>query len=99
MDVGFVPARSVTVYTVEIDDESVLLDGRDGGLHLLNPTASLVWAIVDGEATVSELASELADGFGIAPATALADLSAIVVELDATGLLVDARATHIEGGV
>ena len=97
-DAEFVPARAPAVYTVEIDHESVLLDRRDGRLHLLNPTAALVWTIVDGEASVAELASELADGFGISSTTALADLAAVVADLDAAGLLVDARAANIEGG-
>ena len=58
-----VPQRCTGVRGVEIDDESVLYDERDGRLHLLNWSASAVWWSINGTATVEDLATALATRF------------------------------------
>lgn len=44
---------------VEIDGEAVVYDGDAGELHHLNPTATLVFSLLDGTTTVRELALEI----------------------------------------
>lgn len=83
----FAPARGAAVYTVEIEGEAVILDESNDRLHLLNPSAALVWAIIDGDATVDELASELAADFAVTPDAALVDVLGIVGRLSDEGLL------------
>jgi PqqD family protein of HPr-rel-A system len=50
---------------VEIDGEAVIYDESNGSLHHLNPTATIVFSLCDGTATIGELASELADAFSV----------------------------------
>jgi PqqD family protein of HPr-rel-A system len=50
---------------VELDGEAVVYDERSGELHHLNPTATLVFKLLDGTATVRQLAAEVADAFGL----------------------------------
>jgi PqqD family protein of HPr-rel-A system len=55
--------RDLTV--VELDGEAVIYDERSGELHHLNPTATLIFGFLDGTVTVRELASDVADAFGV----------------------------------
>jgi hypothetical protein len=75
------------VYTVTIDGEAVLLDEVSDRLHHLNAPASLVWACLDGHASVAALARELGDELGAPYETVLQDTLAIVADLDDQQLL------------
>ena len=87
IDAGFAPARSVDAYAVVLDGEAVILDERLDRLHLLNHTATLLWQLFDGDATLAELAAELSDELGADRAAVLADLVAISGHLGDEGLL------------
>lgn len=50
---------------VELDGEAVIYDEDSGNLHHLNPTATVVFALCDGSATVREMAGEIAEAFGV----------------------------------
>ena len=50
---------------VELDGEAVIYDEESGDLHHLNPTATIVFSLCDGTATVKELSSEIATAFGV----------------------------------
>jgi PqqD family protein of HPr-rel-A system len=50
---------------VELDGEAVIYDEINGDLHRLNPTATVVFSLLDGSATLDELARELADAYGM----------------------------------
>ena len=93
----FVPAPNAAVHTVEIDGEAVLLDQAANRLHHLNPTATLVWACLDGRASIAEIAVDLSRGFGAPHHTVLADTIAVTRMLGDEGLLANvepkARAT------
>jgi PqqD family protein of HPr-rel-A system len=49
---------------VELDGEAVVYDERNGDLHHLNPTATLVFGLCDGSATGRQLAADIADAYG-----------------------------------
>ena len=48
---------------VELDGEAVIYDDESGELHHLNPTATIVFNLLDGSATIKELSAEIADAF------------------------------------
>jgi PqqD family protein of HPr-rel-A system len=48
---------------VELDGEAVIYDDETGELHHLNPTATIVFNLCDGTATIKELAADIADAF------------------------------------
>jgi PqqD family protein of HPr-rel-A system len=50
---------------VELDGEAVVYDEDRANLHHLNQTATLVFSLCDGTATVAELAADLSEGFGV----------------------------------
>lgn len=59
------PARAAHVAWVELDGEAVLYDEETEALHVLNPTATVVWSVLDGEVSLAELAGELAEAYGL----------------------------------
>jgi PqqD family protein of HPr-rel-A system len=48
---------------VELDGEAVIYDEINGDLHRLNPTATVVFSLLDGSATLEELARDLAEAY------------------------------------
>jgi PqqD family protein of HPr-rel-A system len=84
------PRREVV--TAEIDGDAVIYDELLGATHLLNPTAAIVWGLLDGETRLDELSADLAEAFGVDVGEVLADVVMIVGELGRRGLLEDVAA-------
>lgn len=78
------------VEAVDVDGQLVLWEPHSNQVHRLDPTASLLWPLLDGSATVTELALDVADVFGIRVKQAERDIAALVESLAATHLLDDA---------
>lgn len=83
----FAPARRSGIAWVELDGEAVLYDADGGGVHALNPTATLVWQLLDGTATLATLADELAEAFAADPRQIAGDLEQLVGALATSGVL------------
>jgi hypothetical protein len=92
------PARSPSVIAVELDGEAVLYLTERDEMHLLNPLATVVWNIIDGQAPVSTLADELAEAFGADVGQVLSDLTVLLGQLDADGLVTDSRTPTVGVG-
>lgn len=76
---------------VELDGEAVIYDDANSRIHYLNPTATLVFSIFDGTATVRDLAQDIAQVYQVPPDE---------VEKQVRALLRDFRkANLLEGGV
>ena len=48
IDESFVPVPRSTVATAELDGEAVIFSEETQNMHVLNPTATIVWACFDG---------------------------------------------------
>jgi peroxiredoxin len=59
----FVPVGRSDVSIVERDGELVLVDPLTGAVHVLNPTAAIVWQCLDGSGSVDEIGIDIADVF------------------------------------
>jgi PqqD family protein of HPr-rel-A system len=59
------PRAREDLATVELDGEVVIYDEASGDLHHLNPTATLVFSMCDGNATIAELAADIGEVFGM----------------------------------
>ncbi len=71
----------------ELDGQLVLLDEQTARLHVLNPTAALVWQCLDGEADVATLSAEIAEEVGADHDTVYRDVCDLVGRLAQDGLL------------
>jgi peroxiredoxin len=60
---AFVPVGRPDVSIAEHDGETVLVDAATGAVHLLNPTAAIVWQCLDGSGSVAEIVADIADVF------------------------------------
>ncbi len=59
------PRTREDLVVVELDGEAVIYDEVSGELHHLNPSATLVFSLFDGTATIHQIALELAEAFGV----------------------------------
>jgi PqqD family protein of HPr-rel-A system len=50
---------------VELDGEAVVYDEETQDLHHLNPTATIVFGLCDGTATIAEMAGDISTAFGV----------------------------------
>lgn len=95
----FVPRRAVTAYTVELDGEAIVLDQEQNRLHLLNHTATVVWACFDGSGTLAEIAHDLAATLAQPEARILDEVVALARNLGHEGLLDAVAADDDRAGV
>jgi hypothetical protein len=88
-DIGptFVPARGTRAYTVEIDGEAIVLDEEQNRLHLLNATATILWACFDGQSTLAAIADDVAETVALDAAQITDEVVALARTLGAEGLL------------
>ena len=88
---GFVATVRPDVASVDVDGEVVLYDDGARVFHRLNPSASVLWACLDGASTLSEIAADLAEAYRVAPARVLDDVVSAARRFGAAGLLVGVR--------
>ncbi len=87
IDATFIPWPKPSVADVELDGERFLYDTESRRLHRLDRVGSIIWACLDGAATISDLSSDLAEAFGAEIAQVRIDVLALVRHLAAEDLL------------
>lgn len=90
----YVPLRGGALVALDMDYGASIYNYEFDLVHRLSPTAAITWHVCDGEATVEQLSAEIADAFGAEPGAVLHDVCALVAELDALGIVVDAGRTR-----
>jgi hypothetical protein len=84
------------VEEAELDGEMVLYNPVDHRIHHLDPRATIVWQLFDGDATIGELAADIADVFDTPVDTVTADLITLAEDLHGEGLLVDSSSGRLD---
>lgn len=69
------------------DDKGFCYDAEFDVLHVLSPTASIVWERLDGKTTLYELAEQLAQQFSANDTTVRGDVLSIVHDFAVNNLL------------
>jgi PqqD family protein of HPr-rel-A system len=72
---------------VELDGEAVIYDELSGDLHHLNSAATLVLGLCDGTATGRQLASDIAEAYGLPRERVAAEVQAALREFRKSKLL------------
>ena len=70
-----------------MDRQAVLLNVETGAVFALNPSASTIWLLLDGESDASAIADELGELVGRDGASLLPDVDAAVEQLRVEGLI------------
>jgi hypothetical protein len=81
------PRRRSDIECVVVDRELVAYDPSRACLHLLNPTAALVWERCDGTRAIGAIVDELAATHGTSNAIVEADVRACLADFAERGLL------------
>ncbi len=99
LELTFDPASkpvAAPVEEAELDGETVLYNPVDHRIHHLDPRATLVWQLLDGDASIAELAADISDAFGAPRDEVTEDLLTLVTDLHAEGLLIDSASGRLE---
>ncbi len=72
------PKRVATLVEEEADDDLLLADFRRSQMHMLNPTAAVVWDLCDGENSVEEIAGLIAEHFSLQVTDVLGDVEKVL---------------------
>jgi hypothetical protein len=91
IDADFVAVARSDVTSVELDGELVLYDDAARVMHRLNPTASMLWACLDGSGSLAEIAADVASAYGADVVQVCSDLVAASRHLGRMGLVVGVR--------
>lgn len=83
--------RADRLTSVELDGETVIHDDSNGSVHVLDPIATVVWAVLDGTSTLEEIAVDLAEAFAAPVAQVNEDVLALARRLGRSGLLAGVR--------
>ena len=73
---------------VVLDGEAVVYDDETGDLHHLNPSATLVFQLCDGSGSARDLASDIAEVYGVGLDVVLPQVRETIERFGAAGLLV-----------
>jgi len=57
------PAQNPDIATKEIGEETLLYGANAEAVHILNPTAKLIWDLCDGKHTIADITQEILDTF------------------------------------
>jgi PqqD family protein of HPr-rel-A system len=87
------PKVRADLTVVELDGEAVIYDEASGELHHLNPSATLIFDLLDGTATMRELAGDVADAFGLPAEEVESQIRILVRRFRTLGLLDEATAS------
>ena len=81
------PRRAMRIADRLVDGELVLYDPDEQRLHVLNPTAGLIWRLCDGKHQESDLVATLADRYPRNRAAIEEDVPRIIERFRNEGLL------------
>jgi PqqD family protein of HPr-rel-A system len=85
------PSKAADVLELDMGDGVILYNHDSSLVHHLNPSAAILWKLCDGEASVGQLAKEIAEEYGLEPKEVEVQVTAVVAEFDALDLVVDSR--------
>jgi len=86
IELGFVARLVPELEVAQIGDENVVIGGN-AQLLVLNPTASLIFTFLDGEASLAELVDDFTDVLGVDREVVEADVLTFARQLGAGGFL------------
>lgn len=81
MDLYSIVSRNTDVLSEALDGEVVLLVPDDAYTLALNRTGACIWALIDGQHTLAEVADAVATDFEVDQATACIDVLDFVAQL------------------
>ena len=88
---NYVPEKAADVLELDMEDGFILFNHDSSLVHHLNPSAGIIWQLCDGTASIDDLAADVAAEFKVDAGETLRQLTSLIAELDALGLVQNAR--------
>jgi len=60
------PVRKPGITVKDIGGETLLYGAEEGAIHILNPTAQVIWELCDGQHTVDDMEQAISASFSVA---------------------------------
>lgn len=92
------PAKVADVLELDMGDGLILFNHDSSLVHHLNPSAALIWQLCNGEASVAQLANEIAEEYGLRTDQVFEQVASVIAEFEALDLVEDRRANRDEHG-
>ena len=73
----------------KLNEEVLVVDPKSREVHLLNPTATRIWELLERDHTAAELVTALASEYDADPVQVGRDVEALLVELGTKGLVAE----------
>ena len=93
IDGSFRPQVRTDLLSTELDGETVVFDAPSDTVLKMNPSATTVWSCCDGGATVDEIATDIAEVFGVERSVVFTQVVELVRQWSDKGLLVGSDGT------
>jgi hypothetical protein len=74
----FVPVRRPDITIQHLAGETLLQDHRRGLVHVVNASAARIWALIDGQNTLDQIAGDLAGQYAADRERVRADVEAVM---------------------
>jgi PqqD family protein of HPr-rel-A system len=81
------PKARADLAVEDIEGEALIYDERTGDLHHLNPTATIVFSLCDGTATVKEMSGDVSAAFQMPADQVEREIRALIRDFRKAGLL------------
>jgi PqqD family protein of HPr-rel-A system len=85
------PAKVAEVLELDMGDGLILFNHDSSLVHHLNPSAALIWQLCNGEASVGQLAGEIAEEYELGGDEVFEQVASVIAEFDALDLVQDRR--------
>lgn len=76
--VDVAPKTRDDVTFVELDGEAVVYDEKNGALHQLNASATIVWSLCDGATSKEEISEAIAEAFSLSATDVLVQVREVL---------------------
>jgi hypothetical protein len=83
----FNPRRTHGIMEYNVAEELSLYDPATEVVHILNPTAAVIWRMCDGSGTLKDISLQIADGYDLNPAMAEQDVREVLSKFLQAGLI------------
>jgi PqqD family protein of HPr-rel-A system len=83
------PAKVADVLELDMGDGLILFNHDSSLVHHLNPSAAVIWQLCTGEASVKQLAQEIAEEYGLRADQVFEQVASVIAEFDALDLVED----------
>ena len=87
--------RSTSVLWRELDGEAILLDPKEGCSYNLNPAGTLIWKLLDGQHSTSDIVKALCEAYEVEQEQASQDLEQLLDDLRKNKLIVASSASPV----